>query len=792
LTLPSCSERREYEVGELICGDLGPQFEVKQTKGYLYPFIFMDYASKFIFVYFCKSKSDIGRVLNLLKTDIESNGYHWRKFQCDAENIFTMGDARQFFDSNGIQLHISAPYKHGQNGDIERTIGMLYDLTRYHMLSSEAPPSLTMEAMKYAAYILNDCRVPSSLSITPSEKFTGIRPSMKTKFKFFQTAAAYISRPERHGKMSPKAEIVKLLGYAEEFKDSYVIYNPNNRTVKIRHDIKLLETNDMAHQTLDQTLISEQSQRPIKPNSLDEALAGQDRDKWIEAIHKELQECFSRGTFRKTSMKFKSDIKPIRSRMLLDIKADGTFKARWVACGYSQVPGRDYDETFAPTAQFKSVLTLLHIAAVYDEEIFAIDIGNAFLESTLDKPILMEIPRDLRKLMEWDDEPVEIVNGLYGLKQAGRLWYELIKKILIEYGMKQSIYDSCVFSKMEDDVILRISLHVDDILLTSKSIDKMNNLITYLESKLKKVKVNRNTTDFTYLRVNILRDRAKHIIAVSQREYVEKILSEYSIGSEISSFPIEVNNIDLSNGEKTENPPIHEIIGKLRFLVDRTRPDLLYPVHVLSRVMHNPTNEIMSEVYRLLKYVNFTKTFNLLIGGEELNLMAMSDASFIHEHGSRSQLAYVVLLGTLAGSVSTFSKRAENVALSSTQSECDALVETLKEIIWFQGFLESIHINVEKPTIILVDNKPVVILAGEGNHQKKSKHFIVKTNFIKQEQSSGNVFIQHVAGIDNRSDLCTKALKGHSLKYHTSALLGHFLLKAASEEKTVEKQLKIM
>ena len=73
--------------------------------------------------------------------------------------------------------------------------------------------------------------------------------------------------------------------------------------------------------------------------------------------------------------------KPMKSRIILDIKKDGRYKARWVACGYSQVPGRDFDETFSPTAQFKSILAILTIAAVEDLELYSIDIGNAFLES---------------------------------------------------------------------------------------------------------------------------------------------------------------------------------------------------------------------------------------------------------------------------------------------------------------------------------------------------------------------------------------------------------------------------
>ena len=49
----------------------------------------------------------------------------------------------------------------------------------------------------------------------------------------------------------------------------------------------------------------------------------------------------------------------------LQCLADGTwkYKVRLVACGYSQIAGHDYHETFAPTAKFKSICNVLNLAA---------------------------------------------------------------------------------------------------------------------------------------------------------------------------------------------------------------------------------------------------------------------------------------------------------------------------------------------------------------------------------------------------------------------------------------------
>ena len=113
---------------------------------------------------------------------------------------------------------------------------------------------------------------------------------------------------------------------------------------------------------------------------------------------------------------------------------------------------------------FKYILTLLHLSAIEDSVVFIIDIGNAFLESKLDKAISMHMPKDLCKALDMPDIEVDIVNGLYGLKQAGRLWYQLLSTILKEFGFSESKYDPCVFTYSSDNIIIRLATHVDDMI----------------------------------------------------------------------------------------------------------------------------------------------------------------------------------------------------------------------------------------------------------------------------------------------------------------------------------------
>ena len=59
-------------------------------------------------------------------------------------------------------------------------------------------------------------------------------------------------------------------------------------------------------------------------------------------------------------------------------------KARLVAKGFSQIPGVDYHETFAPTPSASSIKLLVATAIDLDLGLFHLDAEQAFVQSKLD------------------------------------------------------------------------------------------------------------------------------------------------------------------------------------------------------------------------------------------------------------------------------------------------------------------------------------------------------------------------------------------------------------------------
>ena len=85
----------------------------------------------------------------------------------------------------------------------------------------------------------------------------------------------------------------------------------------------------------------------------------------------------------------------VKCRWVFDIKRDGTFRARLVACGYSQIPGVDFTEVYSPVKNDVTFKILLIMVIIFGYDCFLIDVVTAFLHGDLPEEIYMECPDGL-------------------------------------------------------------------------------------------------------------------------------------------------------------------------------------------------------------------------------------------------------------------------------------------------------------------------------------------------------------------------------------------------------------
>ena len=88
----------------------------------------------------------------------------------------------------------------------------------------------------------------------------------------------------------------------------------------------------------------------------------------------------------------------VTSRWLYKVKhaTDGSVekcKAQFVARGFAQVEGVDYDETFASVARYSLIRVVISIVAVMGWKIHKMDVKIAFLNGNLQEEVYFEQPQ---------------------------------------------------------------------------------------------------------------------------------------------------------------------------------------------------------------------------------------------------------------------------------------------------------------------------------------------------------------------------------------------------------------
>ena len=164
-------------------------------------------------------------------------------------------------------------------------------------------------------------------------------------------------------------------------------------------------------------------------------------------------------------------------------KADGSierYKARLVAKGFSQRPSFDFNETFAPTAKFAAIRTILALAGLQDLHLHSIDISHAFINGDLDEEVYMQQPEGFD--LGSPQKVLRLRKSIYGLKQASRMWYQKLQSVLVEMGFQCVKVDSSIYVFKKDKVHIILPVFVDDITLASNSLEAIHSVIKQLSS----------------------------------------------------------------------------------------------------------------------------------------------------------------------------------------------------------------------------------------------------------------------------------------------------------------------
>jgi hypothetical protein len=241
-------------------------------------------------------------------------------------------------------------------------------------------------------------------------------------------------------------------------------------------------------------------------------------------------------------------------------------KAIFVARGFSQVEGIDYEETFSPIARYNSIRMIISLEASMGWRLHKMDVKTTFLNREIEEEVYIEQP-DGFMIHEKESHVCGLKKALYGLKQTPRAWYARIDVHMMSSDFNKSVVDSNLYYKTVNGESLILVLYVDDLFLTgTKSLIVECKYALASEFEMK----NLGMMQF-FLGLEVWQRTDE--IFLSQGKYTIEILKKFGmLNCKPLATPMVTNlkNLSVSSSDSDEIYPTmyKPLIGSLMYLVN--------------------------------------------------------------------------------------------------------------------------------------------------------------------------------------------------------------------------------
>ncbi|CAI7816028.1 unnamed protein product [Closterium sp. NIES-54] len=291
---------------------------------------------------------------------------------------------------------------------------------------------------------------------------------------------------------------------------------------------------------------------PEEPASMEEALAGPDREKWLVSRDAKYHSLLKNGTWDLVVLP--EGKKAVQCKWVQRIKTDDKgqvtiYKSRLVAKGFMQKEKQDFNEIFAPTAKPPTLRVLLADAAVSGKFIIQVDISTAFLNGILEEDVYMTQPPGYE---DGTGRVCKLKKSIYGLKQVPRCWYQKLAAVLDEMGFRTSSCDESLFLKGEGEKLVLFLVYVDDILLFSSSMKEIQKVQQQL---MKNFKCKTLGEAKYYLGMHVERDPDHRWLKLHQEKFIKELGEKYGIENErkvATPLPAEFKLVKAAKDEGAE------------------------------------------------------------------------------------------------------------------------------------------------------------------------------------------------------------------------------------------------
>jgi hypothetical protein len=503
------------------------------------------------------------------------------------------------------------------------------------------------------------------------------------------------------------------------------------------------------------------------PLTYREALASEAAPEYLHAMGKEYGSLIAYDVF--TPAPLPPGEIAIGSTWVLTIKLTpqgeiDVYKARVVAKGFTQRPGLDYDETFAPVCTLTAVRVFLALVALFKLACQQLDVRTAFLNAALVEEVYMQPPPGFpcsNPAHVW-----RLNKALYGLRQASRAWYQTLKRALAAMGFVPSEADPSVFVRRSADGLTVQVFYVDDCLAAARGDAEITALFKDIADLFP---VRLMGAPQVFLGYSIQRDREAGTLKIAQAAFTRNLLLRFGMDAAAPApVPCPAGTKLVKEGELLGAGNRYcELVGCLIYLACGTRPDISYAVHSLTRFMHSPTEQHWKAAVHVLRYLVGTVSHGITYGGAgrpnaAAGLQVFCDADHAGDTTAyKSTTGYVCTLG--GGAISWRSKLQTTAAYSTCEAEYQACATATKDVLFLRKLLPDMGLPVDTAVVIYNDNQGALSQIANPQSTDRSKHIGLVHHISRERQARGEVDFRYCSTHDNIADCLTKSLTGPAL-----------------------------
>lgn len=557
------------------------------------------------------------------------------------------------------------------------------------------------------------------------------------------------------------------------------------------------------------------------PKSVEEALRI-DRetgtDFWEKAINKEMSKAqvayeevgdYTPEDVRTNKVPELHGYQEIDCHIVFDVKMDFTRKARYVAGGHTT--DTPVGLCYSSVVSRESVRIAFLIAALNDLDVFACDIGNAYLNAPCREKIWFVAGPECGQ--ELNGRPLKLVRALYGLKSSGASWRKMFKDFIEhKMGFLPCMLDSDMYyrrNKRDDgepyyELIL---VYVDDVLAISHAPrgimetigktfeiknDEYGPPTQYLGADVELFTLDDGSKAWSLLSTSYVKnaiDTVQRLLAEDGREL--KTGNRSHKGPLPAGYKPELDVTDECDADHMSR--YQQLIGILRWAVELGRIDIHVEVAIMSQYQASPREGHLEALYLIFHYLwkhpkmrlvmdpyipevdessfNTTADWKEFYGDvvEEdpprmpppLGKPVMQSLFVDADHASnvvtrRSHSGIFHFLNNAM--IESFSKRQNTVESSTFGSELVAMRIARDLAIKTRLKLKSIGVPLTGAANVFCDNQGVVKNTSVPESTLSKKHNAINYHVVREAAAAGIIRVAKEDTATNLADALTKLL----------------------------------